>query len=79
TKARVGQVLDASGSMNPQYTRVHVQEVVDRLIPLAVHFDADGALDCWAFGATPQQLSAVTLSNFQHFIKPDHGGWKDWE
>ncbi|KPX09400.1 VWA domain-containing protein [Pseudomonas savastanoi] len=79
TKARVGLVLDASGSMNPQYTRGHVQEVVDRLIPLAVHFDDDGALDCWAFGAKPQQLSAVTLSNFQNFIKTDHGGWKDWE
>ncbi|MCI3943742.1 putative tellurium resistance protein [Pseudomonas syringae] len=79
TKARVGLVLDASGSMNPQYTRGHVQEVIDRLIPLAVHFDDDGALDCWAFGAKPQQLNAVTLANFQNFIKTDHGGWKDWE
>ncbi|KKI25748.1 VWA domain-containing protein [Pseudomonas syringae group genomosp. 3] len=79
TKARVGLVLDASGSMNPQYTRGHVQEVVDRLIPLAVHFDDDGALDCWAFGAKPQQLNAITLKNFQNFIKTDHGGWKDWE
>ncbi|RMO92273.1 Tellurium resistance protein [Pseudomonas syringae pv. philadelphi] len=79
TKARVGLVLDASGSMNAQYTRGHVQEVVDRLIPLAVHFDDDGALDCWAFGAKPQQLSAVTLGNFQDFIKTDHGGWKNWE
>ncbi|AHG42682.1 tellurium resistance protein [Pseudomonas syringae CC1557] len=79
TKARVGLVLDASGSMNPQYTRGHVQEVVDRLIPLAVHFDDDGALDCWAFGAKPQQLGSVTLGNFQDFIKTDHGGWKDWE
>lgn len=79
TKARVGLVLDASGSMNPQYTRGNVQEVVDRLIPLAVHFDDDGALDCWAFGAKPQQLNAITLKNFQNFIKTDHGGWKDWE
>ncbi|MEE4749241.1 VWA domain-containing protein [Pseudomonas alliivorans] len=79
TRARVGLVLDASGSMNPQYTRGHVQEVVDRLIPLAVHFDDDGALDCWAFGAKPQQLSAVTLTNVKDFIKTDHGGWKNWE
>ncbi|MCD5993258.1 VWA domain-containing protein [Pseudomonas sp. CDFA 602] len=78
TKARVGLVLDASGSMNGQYNRGHVQEVVDRLIPLAVHFDDDGALDCWAFGAKPQQLSAVTLNNFKDFIKTDKGGWKDW-
>lgn len=79
TKARVGLVLDASGSMNAQYTRGHVQEVVDRLLPLAVHFDDDGALDCWAFGAKPQQLSAVTLSNFKDYIATDHGGWKKWE
>lgn len=79
TKARVGLVLDASGSMNAQYTRGHVQEVVNRLIPLAVHFDDDGALDCWAFGAKPQQLSPVTLDNFKDYIDGDHGGWKRWE
>ncbi|RRV06120.1 tellurium resistance protein [Pseudomonas sp. v388] len=79
TKARVGLVLDASGSMNAQYTRGHVQEVVNRLLPLAVHFDDDGALDCWAFGAKPQQLSPVTLSNFKDYIATDHGGWKKWE
>ncbi|WP_434679715.1 VWA domain-containing protein [Pseudomonas sp. R1-18] len=79
TKARVGLVLDASGSMNAQYSRGHVQEVVDRLLPLAVHFDDDGALDCWAFGARPQQLSSVTLGNFKDFIGTDHGGWKQWD
>ncbi|GFM87269.1 tellurium resistance protein [Pseudomonas cichorii] len=79
TKARVGLVLDASGSMNAQYSRGHVQEVVNRLIPLAVHFDDDGALDCWAFGARPCQLSSVSLSNFKDFIQTDNGGWKNWE
>ncbi|MBN6712977.1 VWA domain-containing protein [Pseudomonas capsici] len=79
TKARVGLVLDASGSMNAQYSRGHVQEVVNRLIPLAVHFDDDGALDCWAFGAQPCQLSSVSLGNFKDFIQTDNGGWKNWE
>lgn len=79
TRARVGLVLDASGSMNAQYSRGHVQEVVNRLLPLAVHFDDDGALDCWAFGARPQQLSSVTLGNFKDFIGTDHGGWKQWD
>ncbi|KLD70366.1 VWA domain-containing protein [Xanthomonas pisi] len=77
-KARVGLVLDASGSMSAQYSRGHVQQVVDRLIPLAVHFDDDGALDCWAFGATPCQLSPVTLHNFPGYIERDCGGWKKW-
>jgi stress response protein SCP2 len=79
TRARVGLVLDASGSMNAQYSRGHVQEVVNRLLPLAVHFDDDGALDCWAFGARPQQLTSVTLGNFKDFIGTDHGGWKQWD
>ncbi|MFO3704638.1 VWA domain-containing protein [Xanthomonas codiaei] len=77
-KARVGLVLDASGSMNSQYSRGHVQEVINRLIPLAVHFDDDGALDCWAFGASPTQLSAVSLQNFSGFVERDAGGWKKW-
>lgn len=79
TRARVGLVLDASGSMNGQYSRGHVQEVVNRLLPLAVHFDDDGALDCWAFASKPMRLTPVTLSNFNDFITTDHGGWRAWD
>jgi stress response protein SCP2 len=78
-QAKVGLVLDASGSMNGQYRHGRVQEVVDRLLPLAVHFDDDGELDCWAFGAKTQQLSAVTLSNYQDFIDTDNRGWTKWK
>lgn len=77
-RARVGLVLDASGSMIKQYRDGRVQEVVDRLIPLAVHFDDNGALDCWAFAEDPQQLSSVTLQNHAQFIKTDHEGWQNW-
>lgn len=77
-KARVGLVLDASGSMNGQYSKGRVQEVVNRLLPLAVHFDDDGELDCWAFGAKPLQLSPVTLSNYKDFINTDSLGWRKW-
>jgi stress response protein SCP2 len=77
--ARVALVLDASGSMTGQYTGGHVQEVVNRLLPLAIHFDDDGEIDCWAFGNYPQRLSTVTTDNYVDFIKTDHGGWRDWE
>ncbi|MFC0709955.1 VWA domain-containing protein [Azorhizophilus paspali] len=77
--ARVGLILDGSGSMNNQYKQGRVQEVVNRLLPLAVHFDNDGQLDCWAFGDLPQQLSNVNLRNFHDFINTDHGGWRNWE
>ncbi|MFJ2479966.1 VWA domain-containing protein [Pseudomonas sp. NPDC087598] len=79
TKARVVLVLDASGSMNHQYAKGRVQEVVDRLLPLAVSFDEDGELDCWAFAAKPLRLSPVTLSNHKAFIDTDNSGWKKWE
>lgn len=78
-KARVAIVLDASGSMNGQYSRGRVQEVLNRLLPLAVAFDSDGELDVFAFGAKPMQLSAATLSNYRDYVNTDHGGWRQWE
>lgn len=78
-KARVAVVLDVSGSMNGQYSRGRVQEVLNRLLPIAVAFDEDGELDVFGFGAKPVQLSAVTLSNYSDYVNTDHGGWKRWE
>lgn len=79
TKARVALVLDASGSMNRQYSQGRVQEVVNRLLPLAVHFDDDGAIDCWAFAAKPAKLSPINLANHQNFIESDQKGWREWK
>lgn len=77
-KAKVAVVLDVSGSMNGQYSRGRVQEVLNRLIPLAVAFDDDGDLDVFAFGAKPVQLTPATLSNYSDYIDTDHGGWRKW-
>lgn len=77
-KARVALVLDASGSMNGQYSRGKVQEVINRLLPLAVAFDDDGALDCWAFGAKPCKLSEVSMANYSDYVNSEDGGWKKW-
>lgn len=77
--ARLVLVLDASGSMNGQYSRGRVQEVLNRTVPLAVAFDSDGALDCWAFAAKPLQLSQVTLRNYKDFINTDSLGWRKWD
>ena len=77
--AKVALVLDASGSMNKQYKQGRVQEVVNRLLPLAVSFDDDQALDCWAFARDPQYLGEIGLSNYDGFIDNAHGGWRKWE
>lgn len=47
-------------------------------MPLAVSFDDDQALDCWAFGEHPLYLGEVSLNNFDDFIDTAHGGWRDW-
>ncbi|WP_288406393.1 VWA domain-containing protein [uncultured Acinetobacter sp.] len=77
--ARVALVLDASGSMDGQYRRGDVQKVVNRLMPLAIHFDDDGSFECWAFAAETTQLDDVTLGNVNDFINNTQGGWKNWQ
>lgn len=77
--AKVALVLDATGSMNRQYKEGRVQEVVNRLLPLAVSFDDDQALDCWAFGEHCSYLGEVGLNNYADFIDTVQGGWRKWE
>lgn len=76
--AKVALVLDASGSMNSQYRKGHVQEVVNRLLPLAVGFDDDQTIECWAFGQKSTALDDITLNNYEAFINKSNGGWRDW-
>ena len=77
--ARVALVLDASGSMDGQYRRGDVQKVVNRLMPLAIHFDDDGSFECWAFAQKTTQLDDVTLNNVNDFINTTQRGWKNWQ
>ncbi len=77
--AKVALVLDATGSMNRQYKEGRVQEVVNRLLPLAVSFDDDQALDCWAFGEHCSYLGEVGLNNYADFIDTVQGGWRKWK
>lgn len=76
--ARVGLVLDVSGSMFGMYTKGRVQEVVDRILPLALHFDDDGQLDTWAFSRRCMSLTPVSLDNVDDYVTTEAGGWRDW-
>lgn len=78
-KARVGLVLDRSGSMHSQYKYGDVQKVIDRVLPLAVNFDDDGRFECWAFGAKTQRLDDVYLGNVRNYIETTNKGWQKWE
>lgn len=76
--ARVSLVLDASGSMQNQYAKGKVQAVVERLLPLAVHFDDDDALDVWAFSTKVLALPPAKLTNYLDYIAKAGGGWRNW-
>lgn len=78
TVARIGLILDASGSMYNQYHKGKVQAVIDRLLPLAVHFDDDGELDVWAFSTKVLALPPATLKNYADYIVKAEYGWRNW-
>ena len=68
-KARVIIVLDASGSMCDQYSHGDVQRTVERIVPLAVKFDSDRTLECYAFASSCKKLKDITLSNVDDYLK----------
>lgn len=78
TTARIGLILDASGSMRNQYSKGKVQGVIDRLVPLAVHFDDDETLDAWSFSTDTLALPGATLENYADYINTAEHGWKQW-
>lgn len=78
-KARVALILDASGSMSNQYKHGFVQEVVDRVLPLAVNFDDDKEIECWAFAEKTEYLGTIGLNNYEGFIEKTQGGFVGWK
>ncbi|MGM9991997.1 MAG: VWA domain-containing protein [Candidatus Bruticola sp.] len=70
-QAKVALVLDMSGSMQYRYKSGTVQEVVNRVVPIAVQFDDDEQFDCWFFGDLYQKVPAVTLQNYKQTVPED--------
>lgn len=67
-KARVGLVLDISGSMRNLYKSGEVQKVVERILAVASQFDDDGALDVWVYDNEFSRLPAATEKNFEGYV-----------
>ena len=69
--ARVALVVDMSGSMNQSYKDGTVQEIVNKILPVAVQFDNDGDLDFWFYGDRCERRPAVNMSNYEQAIPTD--------
>lgn len=66
--ARVGLVLDISGSMRNLYKNGTVQKVVERILAVASQFDDDGMLDVWVYDNEFSRLPSVTERDFADYV-----------
>jgi hypothetical protein len=66
--ARVGLVLDISGSMRSLYKNGTVQKVVERILAVASQFDDDGTLDVWVYDNEFSRLKSVTENDFLNYV-----------
>lgn len=66
-------VMDCSGSMLNRYDDGTVQNIIDKVVPLAVQFDDDGSLDFWYFGDKSKRQPSVTAQNYRSAVP------RDWE
>lgn len=66
--ARVGLVLDISGSMRKLYKEGVVQEAVERVLAVASQFDDDGAMDVWVYDNEFSRLPAATEKNLAGYV-----------
>ncbi|MDO5558352.1 MAG: VWA domain-containing protein [Oscillospiraceae bacterium] len=52
------------GSSGPEENECVVQQVINRIIPLAIQFDNDGSLEFWYYGTKCQRQNALNIDNF---------------
>lgn len=70
-RAKVAVVMDYSGSMSSLYRSGAVQEVLTRLMPLALRFDDNGELDVWLFHHHYYRVESMDLNNFENYVKDE--------
>lgn len=80
-QASVAFVIDASGSMTGEFSKGHVQSVLDRIAVLATQFDDDGEMDLWGFAEKHRKYPNVTLANLDNYVKTIQASGKGsrWE
>ncbi len=66
--ARVGLVLDISGSMIQLYRKGTVQQVVERILAVACKFDDNATLDVWVYDSEFSRLPSVTEHDFPGYV-----------
>jgi hypothetical protein len=68
-RVQVGMAIDRSGSMDNLYRNNTMQEYVNRIIPLGLMFDDNGAVDTWAFHNSAFPTGTITAKNTETYIR----------
>jgi hypothetical protein len=69
--ANVAFVLDVSDSMSGMFSSGKVQDLVERIYPMAVNMDANAELDCWIFSNGQTQTNPINFNNFDGYVKKE--------
>lgn len=64
-KSQVVLLMDISGSMSRNYSSGIVKEFINRVVPLALHFDDNGSFDFLLFGSKHKYMPDVTPDNYK--------------
>lgn len=67
--ARVALAMDYSGSMDGLFHSGAIQDVITRLLPIALRFDDNGELESWLFSNGKKRLKPVTIQNYENYVK----------
>lgn len=68
TRAKVVVALDFSGSMSSLYRNGTVQKTINKLVPLGLTFDDNGAIDMFLFHDSFIKLDDLDLSNYENYV-----------
>ena len=68
TSAQVVLVLDISKSMNRLYKNGVVQNLVQRILGLAMNLDDDGCIDVILFGTRAYNIKSATIDNLDGYV-----------
>lgn len=68
-RAGVALDLDVSGSMQELYRHGVVQRVVERILPLALACDENGAIDVWGFSSGVAKACDVSRENYVGYVE----------
>ena len=67
--ARVVFVLDHSGSMRTMYRDGTVQDLLERIFPIAMHFDDNAEMEFYWFDSVYKELDPVNCSNIEGYVR----------